>query len=57
MGMIRQIKLVFSLLPLIIYSQEYNYDVSSSYIIDTLLHKVERKQNLYLIKTNHRYNE
>ncbi len=47
--MIRQIKLVFSLLPLIIYSQEYNYDVSSSYIIDTLLHKVERKQNLYLI--------
>ncbi len=47
--MIRQIKLIFSLLPLIIYSQEYNHDVSSSYIIDTLLHKVERKQNLYLI--------
>lgn len=47
--MIRQIKLVFFLLPLIIYSQEYNQDVSSLYTVDTLIHKVERKQNLYLI--------
>ena len=47
--MIRQIKLVFFLLPLIIYSQEHNQDVSSLNTVDTLIHKVERKQNLYLI--------
>ncbi len=49
MGIIKKIKLVFFLLPVIIYSQENNTDLPRSYVIDTLIHKVKRKQNLYLI--------
>ena len=49
MGINKQIKLVFFLLPVIIYSQENNLVLPSLYVVDTLVHKVERKQNLYLI--------
>ena len=49
MGINKQIKLVFFLLPVIIYSQENNLNLPSLYVVDTLVHKVERKQNLYLI--------
>ena len=49
MGINKQIKLVFFLLPVIIYSQENNLNLPRLYVVDTLVHKVERKQNLYLI--------
>lgn len=49
MGIIKQIKLVFLLLSVFIYAQDSNPETTSSYVVDTIIHKVKRKQNLYLI--------
>ena len=49
MGMIRRLKILFLLFPLIINSQETNKNGSSSFVIDTIIHKVKRKQTLYAI--------
>ena len=49
MGMIRRLKILFLLFPLILNSQETNKDRSSSFVIDTIIHKVKRKQTLYTI--------
>ena len=47
--MIRRLKILFLLFPLILNSQETNKDRSSSFVIDTIIHKVKRKQTLYTI--------
>lgn len=49
MGITKKIKILFFLLPVLIYAQENNPEMTSSYVVDTLIHKVQRKQNLYLI--------
>tara|TARA_B100000953_G_scaffold96533_2_gene79089 strand:- start:10184 stop:11620 length:1437 start_codon:yes stop_codon:yes gene_type:complete len=49
MGMIRRLKILFLLFPLMINSQETNKDISTSFVIDTIIHKVKRKQTLYTI--------
>ena len=47
--MIRRLKILFLLFPLMINSQETNKDISTSFVIDTIIHKVKRKQTLYTI--------
>ena len=47
--MIRKLIILFILFPLIIYSQDINKNVSNSFVIDTIIHKVKRKQTLYSI--------
>ena len=49
MGIIKKIKLIFILFPLILLSQDANNELPILYTVDTLIHKVERKQNLYSI--------
>ena len=49
MGVIKKIKLIFILFPLILLSQDANDKLPILYTVDTLIHKVERKQNLYSI--------
>ena len=49
MGMIRKLKILFIIFPLIIYSQDTNKDMPNSFVIDTIIHKVKRKQTLYTI--------
>ena len=47
--MIRKLKILFIIFPLIIYSQDTNKDMPNSFVIDTIIHKVKRKQTLYTI--------
>lgn len=49
MGMIRKLIILFILFPLTIFSQDTNKNASNSFIIDTIIHKVKRKQTLYSI--------
>ena len=49
MGIVKKIKILFFLLPVLVYSQENNLETTSSFVVDTIIHKVQRKQNLYLI--------
>lgn len=49
MGIINKFKILFFLLPVIIYSQEINENLTNFSVVDTLIHKVQKKQTLYLI--------
>ena len=49
MGITKKIKILFFLLPVLIYAQENNLETTTSFVVDTIIHKVQRKQNLYLI--------
>ena len=49
MGITNKIKILFFIFPLFIYTQENSDDKSNLKVVDTLMHKVERKQTLYSI--------
>ena len=48
MGIMKK-KLFFIFFPIYIFAQIENENLPSSYKIDTLIHKVERKETLYSI--------
>ncbi|MAU63478.1 MAG: hypothetical protein CMC38_03895 [Flavobacteriaceae bacterium] len=49
MGIIKRLTILLILFPLIIYSQDTNKNTSNSFEIDSIIHKVKRKQTLYSI--------
>ena len=49
MGIINKIKIFFLLIPVFIFTQENNDIFLKTFVIDTLLHNVEKKQTLYSI--------
>jgi hypothetical protein len=49
MGIINKIKIFFLLIPVFIFTQENNDIFLNTFVIDTLLHNVEKKQTLYSI--------
>ena len=48
MGIINKFKILFFLLPVIIYSQEINENLTNFSVVDTLIHKVQKKTNTLL---------